>query len=552
MSAFLSIRPQTLTPSPFTDRTRALNPFRRKRQDLFRSNLRIGDLAVVKFGFRQGFPETELAQGVVKEMLDRAESFIYTIADAAVSADSTNVSKQSSDWLSGITNYLETVLKILKDGLSALHVPYSYGFAIILLTIIVKAVTFPLSKKQVESTLAMRSLQPQIQAINKRYAGDQERIQLETARLYKLAGVNPVAGCLPTLVTIPVWIGLYRALSNVANEGLLTEGFFWIPSLSGPTTIAAQQSGSRTSWLFPFVDGHPPLGWSDTLAYLVLPVLLIVSQYISIQIMQGSQSKDSKQNSALTNFLPLMIGYFALSVPSGLSLYWLTNNILSTAQQIWLQKLGGAKNPVLQYLDEKNAAEQPAKVQKSMPEAESGKEKSKLGEKSASGELEKNAAEQLAKVQKSMPEAESVNEKSKLGEKSASGELPRGERFKQIKEQEAKRRQHKEEEKRRAEMTARSANLVDEGNPKDLGSSMTQEETTRHSLVNGAHLAQDSEKEKADILPDITNDGVGSMNGIVMNEEKSSSENLKTETKVQHVSVDPSVDRERNNDTNKD
>lgn len=62
------------------------------------------------------------------------------------------------------------------------------------------------------------------------------------ARLYKDAGVNPLAGCLPTLVTLPVWIGLYRALSNVADEGLLTEGFFWIPSLAGPTSLAAQKA----------------------------------------------------------------------------------------------------------------------------------------------------------------------------------------------------------------------------------------------------------------------------------------------------------------------
>jgi len=148
-------------------------------------------------------------------------------------------------------------------------------------------------------------------------------------------------------VTIPVWIGLYRALSNVANEGLLTEGFFWIPSLAGPTTIAARQNGQGISWLFPFTDGHPPLGWSDTLAYLVLPVLLVISQYISAQVMQPPQSNDPSQQGAqaVTKFLPLLIGYFALSVPSGLSLYWLTNNILSTAQQVWLQKLGGAKKP---------------------------------------------------------------------------------------------------------------------------------------------------------------------------------------------------------------
>ncbi|KAF7152561.1 hypothetical protein RHSIM_Rhsim01G0226500 [Rhododendron simsii] len=237
------------------------------------------------------------------------------------------------------------VPKVLKDGLTAVHVPYAYGFAIILLTVIVKLVTFPLTKQQVESSLAMQNLQPKIKAIQERYKGNQERIQLETSRLYKQAGVNPLAGCFPTLATIPVWIGLYQALSNVANEGLLTEGFFWIPSLGGPTTIAARQSGSGISWLFPFVDGHPPLGWHDTAAYLVLPVLLVASQFVSMEIMKPPQSDDPAQKNTLLvfKFLPLMIGYFSLSVPSGLSIYWFTNNVLSTAQQVWLKQLGGAK-----------------------------------------------------------------------------------------------------------------------------------------------------------------------------------------------------------------
>ncbi|KAF6172061.1 hypothetical protein GIB67_029479, partial [Kingdonia uniflora] len=154
--------------------------------------------------------------------------------------------------------------------------------------------------------------------------------------------------CLPTLATIPVWIGLYQALSNVANEGLLTEGFFWIPSLGGPTSIAARQSGSGISWLIPFVDGHPPLGWQDTAAYLVLPVLLVVSQFVSMEIMKPPQTNDPAQKNTLLvfKFLPLMIGYFSLSVPSGLSIYWFTNNVLSTAQQVWLRKLGGAEPAV--------------------------------------------------------------------------------------------------------------------------------------------------------------------------------------------------------------
>ncbi|KDP44219.1 hypothetical protein JCGZ_05686 [Jatropha curcas] len=288
-------------------------------------------------------------------IISRAESLLYTLADAAVAVDSASGGAASSStdtavqknggWFGFISESMEFVLKVLKDGLSAVHVPYAYGFAIILLTVIVKVATLPLTKQQVESTLAMQNLQPKIKAIQQRYAGNQERIQLETSRLYRQAGVNPLAGCFPTLATIPVWIGLYQALSNVANEGLLTEGFFWIPSLGGPTTIAARQSGSGISWLFPFVDGHPPLGWHDTAAYLVLPVLLVVSQYVSMEIMKPPQTDDPAQKNTLLvfKFLPLMIGYFSLSVPSGLSIYWFTNNVLSTAQQVWLRKLGGAK-----------------------------------------------------------------------------------------------------------------------------------------------------------------------------------------------------------------
>ncbi|XVE85216.1 hypothetical protein DITRI_Ditri17bG0073800 [Diplodiscus trichospermus] len=439
MAVSLSFRPSMLLVlSPLVDRTGPPNPLFNRTQfsgfPPYRPFLR-GSLSVTKFGFKPGLlPDPDASEGVVRELFTKAESLIYTIADAAISSSdtvptATSATKQNNDWLSGITNSMETILKVLKDGLSALHVPYAYGFAIILLTVLVKAATFPLTRKQVESAMAMRSLQPQIKAIQQRYAGDQERIQLETARLYKLAGINPLAGCLPTLATIPVWIGLYRALSNVANEGLLTEGFFWIPSLAGPTTIAARQNGSGISWLFPFVDGHPPLGWSDTFAYLVLPVFLVISQYVSVQIMQSAQSNDPnmKNSQALTKFLPLMIGYFALSVPSGLSLYWFTNNVLSTVQQVWLQQLGGAKNPAKQLNDVLIKEEQ-------------------------------------VRLQKSLSELNATRKKTKQEENLAPEGLRPGERFKQLKEQEARRIKQREEERRKAqEAAAKADQSINEG-----------------------------------------------------------------------------------------
>lgn len=188
-------------------------------------------------------------------------------------------------------------------------IPYSYGFAIVVLTLFVKVATYPLSKKQVESTMSMQALQPRVKELQAKFAGDQERLQLETARLYKEANVNPLAGCLPTLATIPVFIGLYRALTLAAEDGLLKEGFFFIPSLAGPTTIDAQMSNQGMAWLFPFTDGAPPLGWEDTARYLVLPVLLVLSQYASMQLSQPKTDDPSmKQTQAILRFLPIMIG----------------------------------------------------------------------------------------------------------------------------------------------------------------------------------------------------------------------------------------------------
>ncbi|KAL6195617.1 hypothetical protein ACLB2K_031235 [Fragaria x ananassa] len=348
----------------------------------------------IKFSLHDVPPINPFDSGVdLSSLYTQAEGLLYTLADAAVAVDpsvsgagdaAVDVPQKSGGWFGFISDSMEFVLKILKDGLSAVHVPYAYGFAIILLTVIVKVATLPLTKQQVESTLAMQNLQPKIKAIQERYKGNQERIQLETSRLYRQAGVNPLAGCLPTLATIPVWIGLYQALSNVANEVTNRSGItfsvlrmaviiktfntadFYICSpffplkgivdrrfLLDPLFGWSNYHCCSPKWIRNFLvvsicgkkDGHPPLGWSDTAAYLVLPVLLVVSQFVSMELMKPPQTDDPNQKNTLLvlKFLPLMIGYFSLSVPSGLSIYWFTNNVLSTAQQVWLRKLGGAK-----------------------------------------------------------------------------------------------------------------------------------------------------------------------------------------------------------------
>ena len=133
------------------------------------------------------------------------------------------------------------------------------------------------------------------------------------------------------LVQMPVWFALYQSLLQLSREGLLHEGFFWIPSLAGPVSDYGQGIGH---WLFPFVNGAPPIGWGAAVAYLVLPVLLVVSQ-LYMQQMMTPPTTDPQQASmqSIMKFMPLMFGYFALIVPSGLTLYWFTSNLLAMAQQ---------------------------------------------------------------------------------------------------------------------------------------------------------------------------------------------------------------------------
>ena len=262
-------------------------------------------------------------------------------------------------WLSPLSDNLEKFLKAVHSGLEFLHVPYAYGFSIILLVFLVRMALFPLAKKTVETSLATKSLKPRIDLIKARYGDDKDRVSVETKRLYDEAKVNPLAGCIPTLVQIPVFIGLYRSLSNLAQEGLLEkEGFFWISSLAAPTSIAARQAGSGTAWLLPLDEnGAPPIGWEAAAPYLVLPVLLVVAQYASNAILQEEEDEEEKarkkkededSNEAvkvLVKVLPLMLGWFSLNVPSGLSLYYFSNTMTIISQQIYLRKLGGAKAP---------------------------------------------------------------------------------------------------------------------------------------------------------------------------------------------------------------
>lgn len=267
-------------------------------------------------------------------------------ADAAAAAAS-STGEKASLW-NGFVSLIESMMTGIHDGLSAVGVPYSYGFAIIIFTVLVKSVTFPLNFKQMKSTMSMQALAPKVKELQARYRDNPQVLNKETARLYQTAKVNPLTGCLPVLVQLPVWIALYRALLNLAAQEKLIDGFFWIPSLQGPV----RQGQGLSTWLFPFKDGAPPAGWHDAIAYLVLPVLLVASQFVSQRLLQpATQDPQQKQANVVLKFLPFMIGWFSLNVPSGLGLYWVTNNLVSTVQTVAIRRYLAARDPELAAVD---------------------------------------------------------------------------------------------------------------------------------------------------------------------------------------------------------
>ncbi|HRV90869.1 MAG TPA: membrane protein insertase YidC [Anaerolineae bacterium] len=223
-------------------------------------------------------------------------------------------------------NFIATALVFFDKSLASIGVPYAFGFAIILFTLLVRGATFPLNMQQIKSSKAMQELQPKLKELQEKHKGDKEKLAQEQMRLYKEHGVNPLGGCLPMLVQMPIWIALYRALIQLSSQGLLTEGFFWIPSLSGPVS----SWGGGLDWLWPL---PPSIGWPSALAYLVMPVLLVVSQLYMQNLMTPPSTDPSQaQVQSIMKFMPLMFGYFALIVPSGLTLYWFTSNVLGVAQ----------------------------------------------------------------------------------------------------------------------------------------------------------------------------------------------------------------------------
>ncbi len=197
---------------------------------------------------------------------------------------------------------MQTALTFCFHVTSRLGFP-NYGLAIILLTVAIKLLLYPLTAAQVRSMRAMQALGPQLKAVQEKYKDDKAKLQAEVAGLYRTAGVNPLAGCLPMLIQLPFLTGIFYAIRDFAYTS--QPSFLWIGNLAG----------------------------SDP--WYVLPVLAAVTTYVSSR---QTMTDASGQNKAMLFGMPLFIGYMTVHFPAGLGLYWVAGNVIQIVQQLVLYR----------------------------------------------------------------------------------------------------------------------------------------------------------------------------------------------------------------------
>jgi YidC/Oxa1 family membrane protein insertase len=237
--------------------------------------------------------------------------------------------------------YLAKLLMTLNNFLAGLGIRYSWGWAIIVFTIIVKIVTLPLTLKQLQSTKAQQQLQPKMREIQEKYGKDRSKLAEEQMKLYKEYGVNPMGGCLPLLIQLPILWALYQSLYVLANPnlegGLQGARWFWIPNLAFPSLEVG------TKWIG---EAFQAQDWAMLFAYFSLPVLMLVTQLLVQKMAQPAKSSGQTQDpqarmmNQMMFFMPIMFAWITLGLPSGLTLYWTVSNILALVQQYFVTGWG--------------------------------------------------------------------------------------------------------------------------------------------------------------------------------------------------------------------
>ena len=230
-------------------------------------------------------------------------------------------SNQMLSWLEAILKVcLEFMHKFIKN----------WGVCIIILTILLKLVMFPLSKKQSLSTLKMQQLQPKIQAIQAKYANDQQKQQQELSKVYQEAGYNPASGCLPMIFQFLVLLAMYNLFNNYFEfrGSMFIPG--WIPDLSVGDSVFEWE---KDIFLISSFTANN---------LRILPIIYVATQLLYGKITQyggAAQGQNSVSMKFMTYGMPLMFFFLFYNAPSGLLLYWTVSNIFQMIQQVIINKM---------------------------------------------------------------------------------------------------------------------------------------------------------------------------------------------------------------------
>src|SRR3972149_5962307 len=247
------------------------------------------------------------------------------------------------------TNPIVNLLVGLYQLLNSIGVPFAFGFAIILLTVVIRLILYPFTAAQIKSAYKMQKIAPLMKNVRERYKNDKKKQQEETMRIYREHKINPAAGCLPLLIQMPIIFGLYQvlimAVSINSNDGLSKlNNVIYFDFLKLSTVW-------DTMFLGVPLGATPSKLWAAAPYLVLIPVLTGVLQFLLSKMMTsdipqvpGTKEDDFQaafQKQSLFIF-PVMIGFFSFTLPVGLSLYWNTFTIFGILQQYLLVGPGGA------------------------------------------------------------------------------------------------------------------------------------------------------------------------------------------------------------------
>jgi YidC/Oxa1 family membrane protein insertase len=227
---------------------------------------------------------------------------------------------------SGFLYWLEVILKFLLENINKLV--HNWGVSIIIVTIILKMALFPITKKSLEGTQKMQKFQPKMQELQAKYKGDPQRLQQETAKMYKEIGYNPMSGCLPMIFQFVILFAMYNLFNNYFEFRGASFISGWIDDLS---------QGDRVGPAFE--HGLPILGWNQ---FRILPIIYVASQLLFGKITGNggtASGANSGQMKMMMYGMPIMFFFLFYNAPAGLLLYWTVSNIFQLGQQIAINKM---------------------------------------------------------------------------------------------------------------------------------------------------------------------------------------------------------------------